>query len=222
MGGLTGWWVGGLVGFVAGLGLVGVGRLGGFVAGFVRIDWGRAGWRAGCGLLRFGLLGWGWRRPGVKGTVERRGLVVEETETGGVTGGERGEMAVDEFMILIKSGSNPTRGILFRGFTLSDGSFDASFPGSELFSNTSVYVVQEGSVAKLVDFVAYISVNGGGDGCLEVVNRRGLAADVRFKVIETGSEVGEAEGRRAGGGGTRGVGREVGLGSGGAWESVGV
>ena len=202
-----------MVGFGAGLGLVGVGRLGGFGAGFVRIDWGRAGWRAGCGLMGFGLLGWGWRRPCVKGTVKRGGLVIEETETGGVTGCERGEMTIDEVMILVKSGSNPTRGILFGGFTLSDGSLDASFPGSELVSNTSVDVVQEGSVTKLFYFVTDIGVNGGGDGCLEVVNRRGLAADVRFEVIETGSEVGEAGGRRVGDGGRR-VGREVGLGSG--------
>ena len=59
--------------------------IGWFVAAFVRIDWGRAG----CGLLGFGLLG-GRRRPGVKCTVERGGLVFEETETGGVTGGDRG------------------------------------------------------------------------------------------------------------------------------------
>ena len=125
-------------------------------------------------------------------------------------------MAVDEVMIVIESGSDPTRGSLLRGFTLPDGSFDASFPGSELFSNASVYVVQEGSVSKLIDFVADVSVNGGGDGCLEVVNRRGLATDVRFEVIDTGSQVGEAGGRRmgSGGSGSRGVGRRSGLGSG--------
>ena len=99
-------------------------------------------------------------------------------------------MVVDEFMIMIKSGSDPTRGRLLRGFTFPDGSFNASFPGSELFCYASVYVVKEGSVAKLVDFVADISVNGGGDGGLEVANRCGLAMDGRFELIDTGSQVG--------------------------------
>jgi hypothetical protein len=91
---------------------------------------------------------------------------------------------------VIESGSDPTRGILLRGFTFPDGSFDVSFQGSELFSNASVDVVQEGSVAKLVDFVADVSVNGGGDGCFEVANCCGLAMDVRFELIDTGSQVG--------------------------------
>jgi hypothetical protein len=53
-----------------------------------------------------------------------------------------------------------------------------------------VDVIQEGSVAKLFDLVADVSVDGGGDGGLEVANCRGLAMEVRFEVIETGSQVG--------------------------------
>ena len=81
--------------------------------------------------MGFGLVGWqGWvlggrRRPGVKGTLERGGLVVEETEAGGVAGGERGQMSVDEVMVVVESGSDPTRGSLLRGFTFPDGSLDA-------------------------------------------------------------------------------------------------
>ena len=56
--------------------------------------------------------------------------------------------------------------------------------------NSGVDVIQEGSVAKFVDLVADVSMNGGGDGGLEVANRRGLAMDVRFEVIKTGSQVG--------------------------------
>ena len=55
--------------------------------------------------------------------------------------------------------------------------------------NSGVDVIQEGSVAKFVDLVADVSMNGGGDGGLEVANRRGLAMEVRFEVIETGSQV---------------------------------
>ena len=58
-----------------------------------------------------------------------------------------------------------------------------------MFPNSSVDVVQEGSVAKLVDFVADVSMNGGGNGCLEVANRCGLAMEVRFEVIEMGGQV---------------------------------
>ena len=105
-------------------GLVGIGC---WFVGFVWID----GWRAEGGLLGFGLAGWlGWvlggrRRPGFKCTLERRGLVVEETEAGGVTGGEPGQMSVGKFLVVIESGSDLTRGSLLRGFTFPDGSLDA-------------------------------------------------------------------------------------------------
>ena len=49
--------------------------------------------------------------------------------------------------------------------------------------------IQEGSVAKLFDLVADVSMNGGGNGCLEVANRCGLAMEVRFEVIEMGGQV---------------------------------
>jgi hypothetical protein len=95
--------------------------------GFVRID----GWRAECGLLGFGLVGWlGWvlvgrRRSGFKGMLEQSGLVVEETEAVGVAGGERDQMFFGEVVVVVESGSDPTRGILLSDFAGSDGSFDA-------------------------------------------------------------------------------------------------
>jgi hypothetical protein len=140
-----------------------------------------------------GWLGWvlvGRRIPGFKGTLEWGGLVVEETEAVGVAGGERDQMFFGEVVVVVESGSDPTRGILLSDFAGSDGSFDAWFPGSKLRPNSGVDVIQEGSVAKLFDLVADVSVNGGGDGGLEVANRRGLAMDLRFEVIETGSQVG--------------------------------
>ena len=55
--------------------------------------------------------------------------------------------------------------------------------------NSGVDVIQKGSVAKFVDLVADVSMNGGGDGGLEVANRCGLAMEVRFEVIEMGGQV---------------------------------
>ena len=81
--------------------------------------------------MGFGLVGWlGWvlvgrRRPGFKGTLERGGLVVEETEAVGVAGGERGQMSFGEVVVVVESGSDPTRGSLLRGFMFPDGSLDA-------------------------------------------------------------------------------------------------
>ena len=79
----------------------------------------------------FGLVGWlGWvlvgrRRPGFKGTLERGGLVVEETEAVGVAGGERDQMSFGEVVVVVESGSDPTRGSLLSGFAGPDGSLDA-------------------------------------------------------------------------------------------------
>jgi len=99
-----------------------------WIVGFVRID----GWRAECGLLGFGLVGWlGWvlvgcRRPGFfKGTLERGGLVVKETEAIGVAGGERDQMVFGDGVVLGESGIDPMLGILFSGFAGPDGILDA-------------------------------------------------------------------------------------------------
>ena len=131
----VGWVVGQVGGVVSWMGWLRWGRTGrgwlglvwivGFVriVGFVlRID----GWRTGVGLL-------GWlggvlvrrRRPCIEGKLERGGFFFKEAEAGGVAGGDRDQMVVDDVVVVGESGGDPTLGILLSGFAGPDGIIDA-------------------------------------------------------------------------------------------------